>query len=171
MTYRGGLRAGGLSIGGVGRFRRRLAGGGGGLPAENGAVVSNVFSGSNTSGIQTLFASQEAEPAWQALDGDPVTRWRAFSPPQQFGINFGKPEVIYSIAILGAASHPTDFLVQSSIDGVTWETRLVVSGVLITFGEYENFPLTTPFEAQWWRLDISATSGSGTRIFDIKWKS
>ena len=154
--------------------------GGGGLPAEDGVVRNNLFSGL-TSGIQTINASSSAtgtngaHKASNRIVGG-TDRWQGgTSLPQWWEINFGEDQTIYSFRFAaGSGRHPTAYRIESSDDGTTWTERHSVSGIpTLATGEWTTLEsLTTPAEAQWWRFFITAQSStSQIRVAELEFRS
>ncbi len=68
-------------------------------------------------------------PARQAVDGNPNTRWSsAFSDPQWLRIDLGRSTTIHRVEIDWEVSYSTDYRIELSNDGETWEAASIQAG-------------------------------------------
>jgi nucleoid-associated protein YgaU len=103
-------------------------------------------------------------PARQAVDGNPNTRWSsAFSDPQWLRIDLGRTTTVNRVEIDWEASYATDYRIELSTDGETWETHW--------FGEGDggNDVLNILGEGRYVRMYSGSRSGTaGNSIWEMR---
>ncbi|MGW2090578.1 discoidin domain-containing protein [Promicromonospora sukumoe] len=103
-------------------------------------------------------------PARQAVDGNSNTRWSsAFSDPQWLRIDLGRTTTVHRIEIDWEASHSTNYRIELSKDGETWETHW--------FGEGDggNDVINILGEGRYVRMYSGARSGTaGNSIWEMR---
>ncbi|PWR06959.1 ATP-binding protein [Micromonospora sicca] len=141
----------------------------------SGKPVQANLSGSSPTGlpgsllgqVDAVTASAENPPnetAANLTDGNPSTKWLAFSPTGWVTYQLAKPAAVVRYALTSANDAPTrdprDFTVQGSNDGSTWtdlnrQTGQSFSGRFAT--NTYSFSNTTAYG--YYRLNVSANSG------------
>jgi O-glycosyl hydrolase len=113
-------------------------------------------------------ASAPEDPAGQAIDGDPATRWSTgagMAPGDWFQIDLGAPTAFSEIN-LDTSGSPGDFVrgyeVYVSDDGTTWGEPIARGG-----GRTQLRVLVPPVEARYVRIVNTGSSGSWWSIHEL----
>ncbi|WP_051433407.1 discoidin domain-containing protein [Promicromonospora kroppenstedtii] len=103
-------------------------------------------------------------PARQAVDGNPNTRWSsAFSDPQWLRIDLGRVTTVNRVEIDWEVSYATDYRIELSTDGESWETHWVGAG------DGGNDVMNILGEARYVRMYSGARSGTaGNSIWEMR---
>ncbi|MEQ4209181.1 discoidin domain-containing protein [Actinopolymorpha sp. B9G3] len=113
-------------------------------------------------------ASAPADPAGQAIDGDPATRWSTgagMAPGDWFQVDLGAPTAFSEIS-LDTLGSPGDFVrgyeVYVSDDGETWGEPIARGG-----GRTQLRVLVPPVQARYVRIVNTGSSGSWWSIHEL----
>lgn len=130
-------------------------------------------------GIEGSSEAEAANPPENIIDGDEVSRWGSMSANDYADFTFEKDETIESIDIMffKAPERVHVIQVESSADGKTWtevsmaKTSGVMDGTLQPDdrsdyanegGYWDNFALTAPVTAKYWRINFLGREESGS---------
>jgi hypothetical protein len=143
---------------------RDLSGNGNDLTLQS---VGAPVPGSLRDQVTAVTASGQNPPnevATNLKDGNPQTKWLAFSPTGWVAYQLAKPVVVVSYSLTSAndtpGRDPRDFTLQGSNDGNTWtdldtRTGQSFSGRFAT----NTYSFTNTTAYGWYRLNITANSG------------
>ncbi|GIH16903.1 LamG-like jellyroll fold domain-containing protein [Rugosimonospora africana] len=143
---------------------RDLSGHGNDLTVQ---AVGDPVPGSLRGQVSAVTASAENAPNEVAVnlkDGDPSTKWLAFSPSGWVTYRMAKPVVVASYSLTSAndtpGRDPRDFTLQGSNDGSAWtdldtRTGQSFSGRLVA----NTYSFTNTTAYGYYRLNITANSG------------
>lgn len=110
--------------------------------------ISNLAFGKPTTVSSTDDPSRTGA---QATDGNPATRWAsAYGDPQWLSVDLGSNYSISQITLTWETAAGKNYMLQSSLDGVTWTTQTSVTGNTATGQLIYNYP--TAFTARYVRM-------------------
>ena len=129
------------------------------VSAENFATITEV---------EGSITREDHNPPEAIMDGDYFTRWGSMQPWDDVVITLSQPETITRIDIMWfrGAERMYHFELESSTDGTNWTAVAMDKDVgvmdfdlqpedfpdVTVTGYWDDFPLTYPVTAQYWRL-------------------
>jgi endoglucanase Acf2 len=99
----------------------------------------------------TTVASTASQPASNATDGNPNSRWEsAFSDQQDLTVDYGRVIPLTTVTIVWERASAKDYRLLGSVDGTSWQELAVRT----------NMPVSTDAAADFRRTDVLSVTGS-----------
>lgn len=110
------------------------------------------------------FASSEraGEEAWRAFDKNASSKWRTNSVAAawlRILLATARTVAEYRITADTAANAPADWIFQGSNNGFEWTDLDTITGEVFTNGQTKTFPVGSPQEFYYYRLNVSDNGG------------